>query len=176
MPGGGQTQTKTENRDPWAPAQPYLTDIMARGQNLFNTGAGTATWGGPLQADQSPQTTMGINALTNTANSQMGTAGQPYSYGQNQIQNNGLTTGYNAPMGAYSNIASGQNGITTGGAFGDVAQAAGGPTASATNLGGMASGADAGKNPYLMQMLDDNASRIGNRVASQMSGAGRFGS
>jgi hypothetical protein len=40
----------------------------------------------------------------------------------------------------------------------------------------MASGTDAGKNPHLMAMLDANAARIGNRVNSAMSGAGRYGS
>jgi hypothetical protein len=60
--------------------------------------------------------------------------------------------------------------------YGNVAQSAGQPTSSATNLAGMASGADAGKDPYMMQMLQDNANLIGNRVASQMSGNGRLGS
>jgi len=160
MSGGGQTQTKVENKDPWAPAQPYLQQIMSQGANLYNSGAGSQTWGGPLVADQSPQTQMGIKALTGTANAQAGTAGQPLAYGQGLIQNNGLTAGYDKPMGIYGNVA----------------QSAGQPTASATNLGGMASGADAGKNPYLLQMLDDNAARIGNRVNSAMSGMGRYGS
>ncbi len=176
MNPGGQTQSKTENRDPWAQAQPYLTDIMARGRANYESGAGSQLYGGPLQAPLSAQTNMGINALTNTANSQMGSAGQPLAYGQNQIQNNGLTSAYNAPLSTYGGISSGANGITTGGAFGDVANAAGGPTSSATNLAGMASGADAGQNPYLMKMIQDNANVIGNRVDSQMSGAGRYGS
>jgi hypothetical protein len=60
--------------------------------------------------------------------------------------------------------------------YGNVTNAGSQPTSSATNLAGMASGADAGKDPYLMQMLQDNANLIGNRVASQMSGAGRLGS
>ena len=105
MSGGGQTQTKTENKDPWAPAQPYLTDIMARGSSLYNSGAGSQMYGGPLQAPQSAQTQMGINALTGTANALQGNAGQPLAYGQNLIQNNGLTSGYNEPQGIYSNVA-----------------------------------------------------------------------
>jgi hypothetical protein len=160
MSGGGQTQTKVENKDPWAPAQPYLQQIMGQGANLYNTGAGSQTWGGPLTAAMSGQTKTGINALTDTAMGMQPTAGQPLAYGQGLIANNGLTAGYDQPKGIYGNVA----------------QAAGQPTASATNLGGMASGADAGKNPYLLQMLQDNTDRIGNRVASQMSGMGRYGS
>lgn len=176
MSGGGQTQATTQNRDPWAPAQPYLTDVMNRGRSLYESGAGSQTYGGPLQAGQSAQTGMGINSLTNTANSQMQNAGQPLAYGQQQIQNNGMTSGYAAPMGTFGGIASGQNGITTGGAFGDIANGAMRPTSSGTNLAGMASGQDAGQNPYLMKMVQDNANVIGNRVNSAMSGAGRYGS
>jgi hypothetical protein len=160
MSGGGQTQNKVENKDPWAPAQPHLQAIMAQGANLYNSGAGSQTWGGPLVAPQSSQTQMGINALTGTANALQPNAGQPLAYGQGIIQNNGLTAGYDQPKGIYGNVA----------------QAAGQPTASAANLGGMASGEDAGKNPYLLKMLEDNAARVSNRVNSTMSGAGRFGS
>lgn len=160
MSGGGTTQQVSQNKDPWAPSVPHLQNIMSAGQNLYNSGAGSQTWGGPLVASQSPQTAMGINSLTNAAQAQQGSAGQPAAYGQNLIQNNGLTSGYQAPMSTY----------------GSVAQNAGQPTSSATNLAGMASGQDAGKDPYMMQMLQDNANLIGNRVGSQMSGAGRLGS
>lgn len=160
MSGGGTTQQTTQNRDPWAPSVPYLNQIMSQGQNLYNSGAGSQTWNGPLVADQSPQTAMGINALTNTANAQQGQANQTAAYGQNLIQNNGLTSGYNAPLSTYANVT----------------QQAGQPTSSATNLADMASGADAGKNPYLLQMLADNNARIGNQVNSSISGMGRYGS
>jgi hypothetical protein len=160
MPGGGQTQNKVENKDPWAPAQPYLQQIMGQGANLYNQGAGSQTWGGPLTAPLSSQTRYGISNLTDTARALQPNAAAPANYGTGVIQSGGLNSGYDKPMGIY----------------GDVAQAAGQPTASAQNLGGMASGADAGQNPYLLQMLQDNTDRIGNRVASQMSGMGRYGS
>lgn len=51
-----------------------------------------------------------------------------------------------------------------------------GQSAADQYLTSMASGADAGKNPYLTDMLDANAARIGNRASSAMSGAGRYGS
>lgn len=198
--GGGTTTNQIQNKDPWAPSVPMLNQINSSAQNLYNTGAGSQTWGGPLVAPQSQQTQMGINALTNTAQSQMGSAGQPAAYGQNQIQNNGLTSGYQAPMSTYGGIASGQNGITTGGQYGQLGASAGaigsgaagnlngvgdqangmasgmGPTSSSSNLADMAAGKNAGNNPYLQQMLQDNANLIGNRVGSQMSGAGRLGS
>jgi hypothetical protein len=54
--------------------------------------------------------------------------------------------------------------------------AGGGPTASSQYLTGMASGADAGQNPYLLSMLDASNARIANRVNSSMAGMGRYGS
>lgn len=160
MSGGGTTTQTEQTRDPWAPAVPYLNQIMSQGQSLYNSGTGSQTYGGPLVADQSQQTQMGINGLTNTANAQQATAGQPLAYGQNLIQNNGLTSGYDAPQNTYANVTA----------------AAGQPTSSATNLAGMASGADAGQNPYLLKMLADNNARIGNQVNSSISGMGRYGS
>lgn len=175
MSGGGTTQNTIQNKDPWAPAQPHLQDIMGQAGSLYKSGAGSQTWGGPLVAQFDPATAAGLTLGANTAYSNAPNAGAAYNYGVNQIQNNGLTPAYNAPMSTYGGIASGANGITTGGQFGDIASGVG-PTAASQYLTGMASGADAGKNPALETMLQDNAARIGNRVASQMSGAGRFGS
>lgn len=160
MSSGGTTTNQIQNKDPWAPSVPYLNDIMSQSQGLYDSGAGSKTWGGPLVASQSPQTQMGINALTSNAQNQMPAAGQPLAYGQNLIQNNGLTSAYDAPMSNYSAVAA------------NAAQ----PTSASTNLADMAAGKDAGNNPYLQTMLQDNANLIGNRVASQMSGAGRLGS
>jgi hypothetical protein len=160
MPGGGTTATKSENKDPWAPAQPYLTNIMQQAANTYHSGAGGGTWQGPLIGNLDPSTQQGMNLTNQTAGQNAGTAGQPYNYAQGMIQNNGLTSGYDQPLGIYGNVN----------------QSASNPTSAATNLGGMASGATAGQNPALMTMLQDNADRIGNRVASQMSGAGRYGS
>jgi hypothetical protein len=156
LKGGGATETTVQNKDPWGPAQPYLADIMKQANALYVGGAGGQTWGGPLQAGMSPD-------MTNSFNMMRGLAGQdtsqPFNYANSVIGAGGMAPGTSAGTGVLGSIA-GQSG----------------PTSAATNLGGMASGADAGNNPYLKTMLDDNAARIGNRVASQMSGAGRYGS
>lgn len=158
MSGGGTTTSKVENKDPWAPAQPYLMDIMQNAGALHKMGAGSQTWGGPLIAGMDPSTSAGLGLTNQIAQQNIGSAAQPFSYGQNLMQSNGLTPGFDQPMATFGGIAQG------------------GPTSSAANLAGMASGEDAGKNPYLMQMLDANAARIGNRVNSAMSGMGRYGS
>ena len=175
MSGGGQTQTTVQNKDPWAPAQPALKDIISQAGNLYNSGAGSQVWGGPLVASPSPYTTQGLTSLSNTAYGQFGTASQPYNYGLNTIQNNGLTSAYNAPLSTYGNIASGQNGLTTGQDYANVAGAAGSPTASSQYLTSMANGSQA-DNPYLRAMLDSNNAIIANRVNSAQAGMGRYGS
>lgn len=161
MPGGGQTQTKVENKDPWAPAQPYLTDIMARGGQLYNSGAGSQTWGGPLIAPMSNNSDMGINRIANIANSQMGSAGQPYNYGQNQIANNGLTSGYWQPLNTFGGISSGQNGIGTGGQFGQMAQTAAGQNAGANGILGQLAGNPSITNTGAYGQAADQAGQIG---------------
>lgn len=176
MSGGGTTATKVENKDPWGPAQPYLKQIMGHGSSLFAQGAGTQTWGGPFVAGMDPSTSQGLDLTNQIARQSMGSASQPYNFGQNLMQSNGLTSAFDQPMATFGGVASGQNGINTGQDFHNIAMSAGQPTAASQYLTGMASGADAGQNPYLMQMLDANAARIGNRVNSSMSGMGRYGS
>jgi hypothetical protein len=77
------------------------------------------------------------------------------------------------------NIAGGSNPLVSGAqsTLQNVMDRSGMPTSSETNLAGMASGQDMGANdPYLRGMLDTNSRRIGDQVASSMSGAGRYGS
>ncbi len=59
------------------------------------------------------------------------------------------------------------------GSMGNVAS--GSPTAADRYLTGMAGGSPT-VNPYMESLLQDNANIVGNRVASEMSGMGRYGS
>lgn len=185
--GGGQSQTTVQKSDPWAEAQPYLKDIMGRGQEAYNSGAGSQLWGGPQLAARDWGTTAGIdeiarNAQQNSANSWVL---------RDALGQGGVSSAMQPGLNSLGGIGSGANGITTGGLYSalggmslgagqqakDIASgvAAQGPTASETYLTQMAAGTN-GTNPFLQQMLDDQSSRIGNRVASQMSGMGRYGS
>lgn len=302
MPGSGGSTTTEVNKDPWAPAAPYLKDIMAQGSNLYASGTGSGVYNGPALSPQDPNTTQALGMMQNTAqntdasfparfgNQMMAGGGmsgamQPAlrtlggvasgrtgigtggdygdlanrAQGTNQDVIGGLgqialggnapsasglqnleqsTQGQNyAPNWYMDNMASGNNGINTGGAYGAVAGAAGNPTNAESRyanplaseqfdrgqfsgtanaalgptnserqlggpsaseqfnrgefqatanaktdptyaenfLGGFAGGQEA-NNPYLSQMLDANTRRIGDKVASQMSGSGRYGS
>lgn len=180
MSGGGSTQQTSQNidtnKDVWAGAKPYIGDILGSAQGLYNTGAGTQTWGGPLVAGLPDYLTHGQRVAGQTAGNSVGMFNPTLATALGMSSNgSGLTAAYDQPMGILGQIGSGQNQITTGGAFGNVAQSAAGPTAASQYLTGMA-GSDGSTNPWLQQQLDANANRIGNRVASQMSGAGRYGS
>lgn len=161
MSGGGstQSQSKSETKDVWAPAQPYITDILGKAQGLYNSGAGTQTWGGPVNAGFNPQQWDALTATQNMANQNQGRYNPVVGNATGMAGGNGLTAAYDQPMNTFRDVASG----------------AALPTAAQTYLTGMA-GSDGSTNPWLTKMLDANASRIGNRVSSAMSGAGRYGS
>jgi hypothetical protein len=63
MSGGGTTADKVENKDPWAPAQGYLQDIMAKSQQTYNSGAGQGVYGGQRVAGLDPATLTGIGRI-----------------------------------------------------------------------------------------------------------------
>jgi hypothetical protein len=154
MSGGGQNTTVQKN-DPWPEAQPYLKDIMGQAQTLQQQGVGSQTWSGPTIAAQSPWSTYSKAYLGN-------------------LSQNGAASGADAAQGALS-----QGGVSSAmqpaiSTLNNISQSTT-PTASASYLTGMAS-SDGSTNPWLKQMLDANAERIGNQVASQMSGMGRYGS
>lgn len=190
MPSGGTTTNQIQNKDPWAPAQPYLQDIMGQASQLYNSGAGSQTYGGQLVAPTNLDTMRSIDMTRGLAGAD---TSQPFNYTNSVLANGGMVPGTSAGTNVLSGIASGANGITTGQQYGNAYNAATtqnaqpnsilgnyanatDPTAAAQYLQGMASGASSGQNPALQTMLQDNANRIGNRVASQMSGAGRLGS
>jgi hypothetical protein len=140
---------------------------MQQGANLYNSGAGSQTMAGHLPRRCRDQTQRASIALSGAAQraKRDGRPALQLRAGDDPEQRPDLRL-QRAAWHVYGNIASGQNGITTGGAFGDIANSANSPTSSSQNLGGMASGADAGKNPYLMDMLAANDAQIANRVNS----------
>jgi hypothetical protein len=60
--GGGSNTNTIQKSDPWGPAQPYLKDVLAQSQSLYNKGPIYASDQNPL-ADQSAQTLDAYNSL-----------------------------------------------------------------------------------------------------------------
>lgn len=118
MGSSGPTTTTQQNKDPWAPSQPYLTDLMAQSKSLYDSGAGSQLWNGPTLAGLDPNTQAAMGSIAGTARSQMGTAGQPFGAALNGINSNGITPEMSGGLGVLGNVASGQNGINTGGMYG----------------------------------------------------------
>ena len=192
--GGGQTVQKA---DPWIGQQPYLRDIFANAENLFNQGYGQEYYPGQTVAGFAPQQQQAFDLTSQRAlggSPQQAAMGQyitgtlqqptvnPYLMagggqqlmsgiqpGQQLLQTGGTPTG----LGMASNIA----GMGRPGAGID-------PTGLAQMQATAGGGYLPGSNPYLDQVYGTAAQRMGERfqeetlpaLAAQFSGAGRTGS
>ena len=123
----------------------------------------------------------GLTADTRGAVLQSISPVQNVASGANQITTGGMFGNVysnagqpSASSGFLGGLAQGAGGPSAASTFLGGVAAGGGPTAADTFLGGMASGPQ-GIDPNLQLMLDDNAERIGNQVASKLSGSGRYG-
>ena len=64
--GGGGTNTTTQTADPWEGQQPYLRDVMAQAQGLYQQG-GPQFFPNATYVPFSPQTQMGLDSMWNQA-------------------------------------------------------------------------------------------------------------
>jgi hypothetical protein len=149
MSSGGQqpvTQQTTQSKDPWGPAQPFLQSAMNVAEQYRTSDIGNMPYSGSMQSPEDVRLTSGLAAQTNIAN------------------NTGSgTPGVLAGQAQATNMINNQ-GLTPGlqalaGQYGDIYSQASGQ-----------------QNPYLQALLDTSNRRIGDRVNSSVSGAGRYGS
>ncbi len=164
MSSGGSGQnpvTTTQTSDPWSGAQPYLTDVMGRASGLANADTGYGVFTGPTQVnDTNPWLNQGLNATA--ALGQTDLNGSPgvnaaRNLAQEMIGSKGLTDIHTTALGQIGNIGHGYGAL--GSQYGNVFSEAAG-----------------NENPYLLGQIAANDRRIGDRVNSTMSGAGRYGS
>ncbi|MBY3073397.1 hypothetical protein HFO71_24080 [Rhizobium laguerreae] len=106
MNGGGSKTTTQSNSEPWKAAQPALKQGIGAAQNLYNKGVGAQVYGDSTVVPWDAKTIQGQNAITNSANANIGGKGLS---GQLQgVINNG---GYNAgQLEALNNTRSVANG------------------------------------------------------------------
>ena len=64
--GGGGQQDSTTTSEPWSAAQPYIKDVYAQAQNLYNSG-GPSYYPNATYTPFSPQTQMAMNLQENRA-------------------------------------------------------------------------------------------------------------
>lgn len=149
MGGSSQTpatQQTTQTKDPWSVAQPYLSNTMANAQALGGTGY--LPYSGPTVApfDSYGFTQKAINSGANQAIDQLG--------GSANLQAaRGLSLANMQQEGLNEGLR------TAAGQFGDIY-----------------SRAQGNENPYLQSIIDTSNRRIGDKIGSSMSGAGRYGS
>lgn len=98
MSGGGGNTTTVQNADPWSGAQPYLRDVMARGQQWANNPAGF--YPGPTYLGPTSGQLAGWDTQLNYADQVFGGAQAP-RFGEATGALSGALTGQNA-LGSYA--------------------------------------------------------------------------
>lgn len=157
--GGQTTQTVSQNRDPWAPAQPALNTAIGGALNAFNT-----TYQGTGVADMNPLVTQGQNAMLANANS-----GQASGLANAGTGNFASVLGNNGLSQEQSGAVSGITGALGG--FNDTMGKAQGyldPYASGQYLNQ--------PNPYFEKSLQNAMESAADATNRQFSAAGRYGS
>jgi hypothetical protein len=143
---GQQQTTQTQTSDPWSGAQPHLQNLMQSAEEMYNNNTGYQPYTGDPQA--------AVN--TSLSDAQMA----EYNMGAAE------------PWGS--------SGVNAARAYGEGLINSGGMTADTTKLAGQYGdiySQNAGEeNPYLLEQIAANDRRIGDKVNSSMSGAGRYGS
>lgn len=164
---GGTTSTNTvQKSDPWAGAQPYLTDLMSQAQALYNKGSSYAPFS--TVAPFSPTTSLGLqltqdravngSPLINTADKSLtGILNSSTTPGASTLKS--LMSGYSNPGSFYET---------------SVMKANPNATPASAYLGGLANSANI--NPYLDQMYSAASKPVIDSINAQFSQAGRTGS
>ena len=88
--GGGSTQKQTSTSEPWSGVQPYLKDLLAKGQSVTNNPFNF--YNGDTVAPFSPEQEMGFNMTTQRA-----LAGSPTLNAANQNLTSTLNGDYMSP-------------------------------------------------------------------------------
>jgi len=88
--GGDKSQTSTQKTEPWKGVQPYLTDLLSKGQNVTNSPFNF--YNGDTIAPFSPEQQMGMSMTTNRA-----LAGSPTLNAANQNLTSTLNGNFMSP-------------------------------------------------------------------------------
>lgn len=140
------TQTSTSTQDPWTGVQGPLSTLYGNTLGQFTSDVGYHPYQGALQAPLNSALNQGLSAEYN-----LGSGSQYGTEGVNAARSLGTSL-----MGS-GGLNAQQQGVASN--YGDVY---------AQNAGQ--------QNPYLLAQIEANNRRIGDKVNSSVSGAGRYGS
>lgn len=101
MGGGQNTTTQSTNNEPWSAAQPALKTGLSDAQTLYQGGVGGQTYTGSTVVPWAQQTTQGMDAQQNLAQSNMDGQGLSGQY-QGIIDSGGYNPAQHASL-AYTN-------------------------------------------------------------------------
>jgi hypothetical protein len=172
---GGGRESGSTTKDPWSEQVPYLKDIFAGAQENYQKNPTPTYYPYSTVAEGSPESKQAASLTAQRALSGSPLVNQAKSGLSDTIGGSYL---YSNPIfNTTSRIASG--GVTnpamnTAGLLSGNNPAAGNPAMGL--LGNTASGAYLNSNPHLDQTFDRAAGKVNSAVASQFSGAGRYGS
>ena len=168
---GNSTTTQTQTKDPWAPTQPYLKQVLADTKGVYESGQGFDTFPGQTvvpYANQTVQAMQGIENLANQGNP-LATAAQQNALGV--IGSGGVSQeGRDALQGSYD-VATGAREIGGQQGYQDLISQAN------DNLGAYARGEYiSGGSPQFNKTLDYQSGQLADDINRGFSNAGRYGS
>jgi hypothetical protein len=156
--------TQTQEKEPWSGAAPYLTSMYGTAEAMRNAGVGYQPYAGETVAGSNPWMDTGLGALAGMSQSEIS--------GTGPVQ---AARGLGSSMIGSQGISGNQSDVLSylGPMQRMMAEGGGGP---ADVYRKTITDADTADNPYLQQIMDTMNRRIGDRVNSSFSGAGRYGS
>lgn len=173
----GSTSTQKTSSEPWKAAQPALLQMLNSGMSLYNSGVGFNPYPGSTVAGLSDQTTQALQGMTDLAQNGNPLGQSAYNNAQGVIDTGGLSADQRAALGSTYGVATGANGLTTGGQYAGLMSQAGQPGAVASNLSGYARGDYInGGSPQFNAALDYQSGKLADDVNRAYSNMGRYGS
>jgi hypothetical protein len=172
--GSKNTTTTVQNSTPWNSKD--LKFSTGEAKSLYNDGDMFKPYDQSMVVPFSSQTNQAMGQIQNAANQNFQPFEAANSNAADVLNNGGITGSMGGALDAINNVASGQNSINTGQAYQSLMNQAAGPSATETNLAGVAAGDNRGGNQALMESLGRGADDIAQRVNMEASAMGRGGS
>src|SRR3990167_3158347 len=154
--GGGNTTTETQTSEPWAGAQPYLREALTGAQTAYQSGKGFNYFPDSTVVPFAPQTTQALGNMEGIANQgdSLGQAANSQALGV--LNSGGMSDRQKDALGKTYDVATGVNGLGT-----------------ESDYRGLLART---MNPYYENLVDREATKIGDQVNSTFSDLGRYGS
>lgn len=172
--GGKNTTTTVQNSEPWNTKDLEFSGGEAK--DLYKSGNLFKPYNQSMVVPFADQTNQAMGQIEGAANQNFQPFQSANSNASNVLNNGGITGSMGGALDAINGVANGQNSINTGQAYQNLMGQASGPSATETNLAGVAAGDRRGGNQALMESLGRGADDIAQRVNMEASAMGRGGS